>query len=142
MIKEYKFSKTAAKTAKENNLIKQGNNLYDFSLLDELNLTEWEKQYIIDHAIKYVSAAFRDQFYGKEYNNYTRCDGEAIYFLHAVYTNGTKRAYNILQLYAIKHYTGNRKSVFDQYYNTEEKKVIYGNGCIGSIYDLRRDIDL
>lgn len=142
MIKKYNYSKTAVRTAKENGLIQCGNNLFDFSLLEELNLEDWEKQYIMYHAQKYVSAAFRDQFYGKEYDNYTRCNGEAIYFLHAVYKDNGKHAYNILQLYAIKHYTGNRKSVFDEYYNTEEKKVIYGNGCIGSIYDLRRDIDL
>lgn len=129
-IKEYKLYKTAKKTAKENNLeyvnsIETGkrNILFDFSLLDNADeLTDDEKQYIRDHALRYVYASNCEQFYGKEFDDFTVCDGRALYYPHKVYDeHGCERRYVIMQLAKIVHTRGTRNSVYDDYETTEIK---------------------
>ena len=113
-IKEYKLYKTAKKTAKENNLehidsfeAGKRNILFDFSLLDSTDeLTDDEKQYIRDHALRYVYASNYEQFYGKEFDDFTVCDGRALYYPHKVYDeHGCERRYVIMQLAKIIHTT-------------------------------------
>lgn len=142
MNKEYKYFKSAVKTAKENNLIRSGKkNLFDFSLLDNFDISKWEKEYIKKDALKHVDVCFRDQLYMANYDNFTCCSGEAAYKLYAVYTdNGCEHIYNIIQLVAVKHCTGTRKTVYDEYYDTEEKHI--GESHITSIDDYRVDIYL
>lgn len=127
-IKEYKLYKTAKKTAKENDLeyvdsieTGKGNILFDFSLLDNADeLTDDEKQYIRDHALRHVCASNCEQFYGKEFDNFTVCDGKALYYPYKVYDeNGCKRRYVIMQLAKITHTRGIRKNIYDNYETTE-----------------------
>lgn len=129
-IKEYKLYKTAKKTAKENDLeyvdsIETGkrNILFDFSLLDNTDeLTDDEKQCIRDHALRYVYASNCEQFYGKEVDDFTYCDGRALYYPHKVYDeHGCERRYVIMQLAKIVYTRGTRKSVYDDYRTTEIK---------------------
>lgn len=62
-VKEYKIFKTAAKTAKENNLVfKDKENIFDFSLLDSMTISDREKEHIKEHDIRYVSAALKNLF--------------------------------------------------------------------------------
>lgn len=129
-IKEYKLYKTAKKTAKENSLeyvdsfeTGKRNILFDFSLLDNTDeLTDDEKQYIRDHALRYVYASNCEQFYGKEFDDFTVCDGRALYYPHKVYDeHGCERRYVIMQLAKIIHTRGTRKSVYDDYETMEIK---------------------
>ena len=79
MAKQYKTFRTAVKTAKENNLIlKDKENLFDFSLLDSIEISAREKEYIKNHDIKYVSAAFKESFYGTEFDNFSACIGKSL----------------------------------------------------------------
>lgn len=111
-IKEYKLYKTAKKTAKENNLeyvdsfeTGKRNILFDFSLLDNTDkLTNEEKQYIREHALRNLHASDCEQFYGKEFDNFTVCNGRALYYPHKVYDeHGCERRYVIMQLAKIIH---------------------------------------
>lgn len=129
-IKEYKLYKTAKKTAKENNLeyvdsFETGNRniLFDFSLLDSTDeLMDYEKRYIKNHALRHIDAVWNEQFYGKEYDNFTYCDGRALYYPHKVYDeHGCERRYVIMQLAKIIHTRRTRNSVYDEYDSTEIK---------------------
>ena len=102
-IKEYKLYKTAKKTAKENNLeyvdsfeTGKRNILFDFSLLDNTDkLTDEEKQYIREHALRNLHASDCEQFYGKEFDDFTVCNGRALYYPHKVYDeHGCERRLN------------------------------------------------
>lgn len=110
-VKEYKLYKTAKKTAAENHLIIANNPylknlrlLFDFSLLDEISsISGTEKDYIKREALKHVSPANREQFYGVFEEN-TGFNGEALYYKHRVYSdNGCKYLYDIIQLAKIHH---------------------------------------
>ena len=66
----YQYFKTAKKTAKENNLIFSigtfgDKDLFDFSLLDTMEIPEEEKDVVKEHALKNVSVASRESWYGK-----------------------------------------------------------------------------
>lgn len=129
-IKEYKLYKTAKKTAKENSLeyvdsfeTGKRNILFDFSLLDNTDeLTDDEKQYIREHALRNLHASDCEQFYGKEFDNFTVCNGRVLYYPHKVYDeHGCERRYVIMQLAKIIHARGTRKSVCDDYETMEIK---------------------
>jgi len=129
-IKEYKLYKTAKKTAKENSLeyvdsfeTGKRNILFDFSLLDNTDkLTDEEKQYIREHALRNLHASDCEQFYGKEFDNFTVCNGRALYYQHKIYDeHGCERRYVIMQLAKIIHTRGTQKSVYDDYETTEIK---------------------
>lgn len=140
-IKEYKLYKTVKKTAKENNLeyvdsfeTGKRNILFDFSLLDNADeLTDDEKRHIRKHALRYVDAVWDEQFYGKEFDNYTVCDGRALYYPHKVYDeHGCERRYVIMQLAKIVHTRGTRKSIYDDY---ETTKIKLDSGYTESVSD-------
>lgn len=120
-IKEYKTSKTAKKTASENNLILADaitgkiKRLFDFSLLNDIIISDIEKEVIKEDAIKNITASNKVSFYGKLLDNFTACDGKANYYLHRVYNKDGKRLYDIYQLAKIEHCSKERKSVYDRY---------------------------
>lgn len=120
----------AKNTAKENSLeyvdsfeTGKRNILFDFSLLDNTDkLTDEEKQYIREHALRNLHASDCEQFYGKEFDNFTVCNGRALYYQHKIYDeNGCERRYVIMQLAKIIHTRGTQKSVYDDYETTEIK---------------------
>lgn len=129
MEKEYKISKTAAKTAKENNLViadsyEKEKRLLDFSLLEDLEISDEEKEVIKKYA-QSVSVAYKKSFYGESFDNFHTCNGTALYKPYKVYNNSTgKRLYVIYRLVAIKHYSSHRQSVYDEYKTTECKQKI------------------
>jgi hypothetical protein len=130
-IKEYALSKSAQKTAKENNLIfikdhYNNNVIFDFTVLEELDIAETEKEYIKADAISIISAGHKEQMYTKVINNFVACDGIAYYNCHRVYNTSGKRLYVIMQLASIKHIHGERKTVFDPYYNNTETIIKSG----------------
>lgn len=105
------------KTAKENNLIlKDKENLFDFSLLDSIEISAREKEYIKNHDIKYVSATFKESFYGTEFDNFSACIGKSLYHVQNVFSETTKKIrYRIFTLARIEHNTQERNTVWDQY---------------------------
>lgn len=117
MAKQYKTFRTAVKTAKENNLIlKDKENLFDFSLLDSIEISAREKEYIKNHDIKYVSATFKESFYGTEFDNFSACIGKSLYHVQNVFSETTKKIrYRIFTLARIEHNTQERNTVWDQY---------------------------
>lgn len=116
-VKEYKIFKTAAKTAKENSLaFKDKENLFDFSLLNSMEISEREKEYIKTHDIRCVSAAFKESFYGTEFDNFSACIGKALYHVQKVYSQKSgKLIYRIFTLSKIEHNTQERTNVWDNY---------------------------
>lgn len=124
--KQYKLFKTTKKTAKENNLVIAENNLstittlFDFSELENVsNLQEWEKEVIKSDALKNVCSYNNVSFYGAEYDNFMNCMGRAVYVPHKVYSKEGKHLYNIMQFIGILHTHSERKSVYDEWKNTQ-----------------------
>lgn len=118
-IKEYETYKTITKTAKENNLTKGDNkSLFDFTLLDNIDITEIEKQVIINSSIKHIHPSNKVDFYGKLFDNFTACDGITRYNCHKVFSSATgKFLYAIFELTNIEHYSKSRNSIYDNNYN-------------------------
>ena len=123
-IKEYKLSKTAAKTAKENNLIiaekrigEKIKRLFDFSMLDSMTIPNNEKEILKDDALRNLMSSDKVSYYGKLIDNFSACEGIACYYRHRVYSKDGKHLYNIFQLAKVKHYSKQRESVYDKYYD-------------------------
>lgn len=135
----YKYFKTAKKTAKENNLIisigTSGNkDLFDFSLLDTMEISEEEKDVVKEYALKYASVAFRESWYGKQFNPFHVCSGNALYHVKRIYSSNTgKLLYRIFILAKIKHISGTRNNVWEEYYKNKEYKA--DNGYCDPYYD-------
>ena len=132
--KEYKYFKTAKKTAIENNLIlcdglyHNAKRLFDFSFLDDIYFKEEEKEVLKREAIKTVCASNKELYYGSIFDQFNACDGIATFYMHRVYTNnGTKHVYDIFELASLKHYSNERKSIYDRHYQvtTYECSPIY-----------------
>lgn len=112
------------KTAKENNLIlKDKENLFDFSLLDSIEISAREKEYIKNHDIKYVSAAFKESFYGTEFDNFSACIGKSLYHVQKVFSETTKKIrYRIFTLARIEHkHTRKKYSLGSIYSNNVQR---------------------
>lgn len=134
-VKEYKTFKTAVKTAKENNIVyKDKENLFDFSLLDSLEISDHEKEYIKNHDMKCISGAFKESFYGIEFDNFSACIGKALYHVQKVFskTNG-KLLYRIFTLTKIEHNTQERIHAWDQYTVTTHRA---SDGYMEAIEDI------
>ena len=131
MIKEYKISKSADQTAKDNDLEILNEHakekyLFDFSLLDSLQVEEWEKDIIRDQA-KSVTVGNRESYYGGKLDHFSDCMGRCLYYPHKVYSEKTgKRLFVIFQLAKIDHNSMHRKSIYDQYYDSENYKLDCG----------------
>lgn len=123
------YFKTAAKTAKENgwtladslcgDKIKR---IFDFALLDTIDVPAEDKETIRRDALKNVYAANRISLYSYVHT-FVSCSGSAIYKNQAVYDRSGKRLYNVLHLVSVTHTHGVRKTVWDEYDNvmTETK---------------------
>ena len=123
-IKEYKLSKTAAKTAKENNLILAEEmyggklkRLFDFSLLDTMEIPDNEKEVLKEYALRYVRPSDNVSYYGKIFDRFSACDGIAGYYKHRVYSKDGRYLYDIFQLAKVKHDSKSCKSVYDEKYD-------------------------
>ena len=134
-VKEYKIFKTASKTVKENNLVfNDKENIFDFSLLDLMEISNREKEHIKEHDIRYVSAAFKESFYGTEFDNFSACVGKSLYHVQKVFSGTTgKIRYRIFTLAKIEHNTQERTHVYDKYTVTTYKE---SNGYDESIFDI------
>ena len=134
-VKDYKTFKTAAKTAKENNLVfKDKENLFDFSLLENMPFSDREKEYIKNHDMKYISGAFKESFYGTEFDNFSACIGKALYHVQKVFFKKTgKLLYRIFTLSKIEHNTEERIHVWDEYTVTTYKA---SDGYMESDFDI------
>lgn len=116
-VKAYKVFKTVKKTAKENNLTiaTDQKSLFDFSLLETMNISDREKEYIKAHDVKYISGAFKESFYGTEFDNFSSCSGKALYHVQKVFSISGKLLYRIFTLAKIEHNTQKRNNVWDNY---------------------------
>lgn len=134
-IKEYKIFKTSIKTAKENDLVfKDKENIFDFSLLDSLTISDREKEHIKEHDLKYISAAFKESFYGTEFDNFSACIGRSLYHVQKVFSATTgKIRYRIFTLARIEHNTQKRNNVWSEYTVTSYKE---SNGYDEPIFDI------
>lgn len=134
-VKKYKIFKTATKTAKENNLVfKDKENIFDFSLLDSMEISGHEKEHIKEHDIRYVSAAFKESFYGTEFDNFSACNGRSLYHVQKVFSETTgKIRYRIFTLAKIEHNTQERTCIYDGYTVTTYRK---SNGYSEPISDI------
>lgn len=134
-VKKYKIFKTATKTAKENNLVfKDKENIFDFSLLDSMEISYHEKEHIKEHDIRYVSAAFKESFYGTEFDNFSACNGRSLYHVQKVFLETTgKIRYRIFTLAKIEHNTQERTCIYDGYTVTTYRK---SNGYSEPIFDI------
>lgn len=134
-VKEYKTFKTVAKTAKENNIVLMDKeNLFDFSLLDSVKISDHEKEYIRNHDIKYVNAAFKESFYGTEFDNFSACIGKSLYHVQKVFSKKTgKLLYRIFTLARIEHNTQERTCTCNEYTTTTYR---VSNGYMESNYDI------
>ena len=124
-MKDYKLFKTAKKTAKENGLVYADNKrIFDFSLLEELDIPEEEKQVMKDAALKTVTAGSKTAYAIKKLDNFHFIDGYVDYSVNKVFTdNGCKRLYCIFEAANVHHTSGNRKCVWDEFdYKTIDNK--------------------
>lgn len=127
-VKEYKVYKTASKTVKENNLIlsdgmfDKKKRLFDFSLLNDMEISEKEKEIIKADAIQNVTEGNNVSFYGKTFDNFTACNRIADYYVQRVFSVGGKHLYSIFQLAKIEHNSMKRQSVYERQYNINTYK--------------------
>lgn len=125
-MEEYTFYKTAKKTAKENNLVlcdgifNNSKRLFDFSLLEKIEISEREKEVIKNFAMKTVSTSSKESFYGLKFDNFSACDGIARYYIQRVWTS--KLVYIICTLSDLVHYSKTRVHSYDNY-NIETIKI-------------------
>lgn len=119
-MKEYKLFKTAKKTAKENGLVlEDGTYLYkekrifDFSLLDKMDMPDIEKEVIRKCAIQTVSAGTRSAYHNCKFDNFYWCGGYADYAIHRVYSSDGRRLYCIFQIAKINHFNAHRDNVWE-----------------------------
>lgn len=134
-VKEYKIFKTAAKTAKENNLVfRDKENIFDFSLLDSMTISDQEKEYIKDHDMKYVSGAFKESFYQTQFDNFSACVGRSLYYVQKVFSETSgKIRYHIFTLARIEHNTQERNNVWSKYTVTT---YMMSNECMEPEFDI------
>lgn len=134
-VKEYKICKTATKTAKENNLVfKDKENIFDFSLLDSMEISDREKEHIKEHDIRYVSAAFKESFYGTKFDDFSACTGKSFYYVQKVFSAKTgKLLYRIFTLARIEHNTQERTHIYNKYTVTTYRE---SNGYSESTFDI------
>lgn len=121
MQKEYKVFRSPAKTAKENNLVlvnglgNKCKRLFDFSLLDETEIPEKEKEAIKEWALKDVTGSHLTSFYAKKFNNFYACEGNAAYTMQRVFSVDGVRLYNIFRLDFLRHSQIIQKTYYDDF---------------------------
>ena len=84
--------------------------------------------------MKYVSAAFKESFYGTEFDNFSACIGKSLYHVQKVFSETTgKIRYRIFTLAKIEHNTQERIHVWDEYMVTTYRE---SNGYSEPIFDI------
>lgn len=112
------YLKSAAATAKINNLVKRDNKaLFDFSRLEELskNYPSAVLESIKAYALKNIKVGSLDGFIFTDINEFERYIIVAEYSCKGIYPDGYKRAYNVFTLEAIKVDTLKRNFVYDDF---------------------------
>lgn len=103
-------------------------------MLDSLTISDREKEHIKEHDLKYVSAAFKESFYGTEFDNFSACIGRSLYHVQKVFSATTgKIRYRIFTLARIEHNTQKRNNVWSEYTVTSYKE---SNGYDEPIFDI------
>lgn len=120
-VKEYKLYKTAKKTAEANKLELAGKGrnkkLFDFSLLDTLDISEDEKNAIKAQSMEHCDAVAKSGYITYEADWWTICNVIADFNCHQVYDANTfKRLYIIMEAKRIKYNHAERQHTYDQYY--------------------------
>lgn len=122
---EYKLFDSIAKTARKNNLYRSGSNkkiLLDLSLIDEMDVSEEEKEKLRTHCIKRVCTVMSDfDFYMSEIDHFHMITAKLFYKrISVISPDGCKIAYHIMRLCKIDGSEAARRDVWADYVN---KKV-------------------
>lgn len=139
-MKDYAYFKTAAKTARINSLAvaePNGKFLYDFSLLDGMEISEQDKETIKSQSFVDESLIlhFCESFYCKDYNNFESCVGRAYFNTYRINNAKTgKLLYRVYQLIGIDHISQERGSIYSDYRATTSKR--------GEFYGLKFEVDI
>ena len=127
MVKEYKLSKTAAKTARDNSLRiseKDSKLLFDFSSLEDIQIPDDEKEIIMQDALRNGFRYENEHYHMAEIDRYRICNGISCYYKHKVYRKDGKFLYMIQQFAKLIHHSGHRHSIYDRYYEDTETRYI------------------
>lgn len=141
---KYNLFKTAKKTAKENNLIEavsryyDGNNLfYDFSLFEELKMSDDEKQAIISDTMEHHAISWYSQPLPTICNldRFTGFYGQITTAAHRVYKSDGRRIMVIIEIIAVNLEKQSRRDVWSEY-KTEATYTAKRSGFIGEDYEI------
>lgn len=139
-IKEYKFFKTPGKTARENKLTiadgiyySEAKRLFDFSLLDKMEILEEEKEVIKNDAINNIRSSNKISIYGNQPDLFSYCFGNAEYHVQHVYSLDGRLRYNVFTLSRIEHNHCERKDMRDEY---EHSCLCKSNGYDEPVFDV------
>lgn len=141
--KEYKLFSSVQKTAKENNLLYVNGNrmtdiklLFDFSLLETLDISKDEIEAIKADATENCSAANRTAFVFYNADNWTVCEAIVDFNAHKIYSKKSgKLLYVIMEVKHIKYTHAERKSIYDKYYQENTKRLEEDSRTDSSIVD-------
>lgn len=142
--KEYNLYKTPQKTAMQNNLVFVGGNkitdhklLFDFSLLDTLDIPDVEKEAIKKEATTHCSIANRTAFVFFNADDWSTCNVIADFNYHRVYDSKTwKNLYVVLELKHIKYYHAEKANIYDKYYTENVVDFETDSGTVSPVNDL------
>lgn len=122
---EYKLFDSIAKTTRMNNFYRSGSNkkiLLDLSLIDNMDVSEEEKEKLRTHCIKRVCTVISDfDFYMSEIDYFHMISAKLFYKrITVISPDGCKKAYHIMRLCKIDGSEAARRDVWADYKN---KKV-------------------
>lgn len=123
---KYDLQATAAKTAKKNNLLRDGKRLYDLSLLDRAGLDDRELNAVLKSAERNVWPASLFDYCSIIEEFYTFYAKTEYSLTRALSADG-KIKYDIYRLEYIQYASGERDSIYEDFDMTEQKK---GGGCL------------
>lgn len=142
--RKYQLWKTAKKTATVNNLVLSDNNgiskykiLFDFSLLDSLDIPNEENTAIKNRSVRYCSVANRTEFIIFNLDNFSLCDATVDFAAYKVYDSLTGQLlYVIMELVHIRYCHAERNSIYDDYYRENINQFEIGKCTDSVICDL------
>lgn len=124
------FGVTAKETAEKNNLVfkdesKDERSIFDFSLLDNIKISEREKEYIKSHDMYKVREHIKTTLcmYNTRLNDFLSCNGSTFYYAQKVYCKSTGKIYKIYTLVKIEHHTQKRIDYESRYTETVYKAI-------------------
>lgn len=139
-IKNYAYYKTPAKTARVNNLNQaglSGKSLFDFSLLDEMELSEQDKEMIKEESFidDDLIACNGESYYCKKYSDIEFCTGNTYFTVYKIKNAKTgKYLYRVYQLVGVDHLSQERANTDSKYRKTPCKS--------GKFHGTRLEIDI